>query len=535
VYICRQGESDEDALYLLEGEIETLTSGVKIRDIRTGTDDSFFPLAPGDPRPVSIRSRDHTTIFRIALSALDDIESEAAASSEALDREGPGDAQSANEVPVELVEQSAEPESVEPHASGGDWQQDLLTTKLFRRIPSANVPKILELLELVEVHAGDVIVREGTPGDYFFYIRSGLCEVTRQARANAPYVKLAEIGSGMSFGEEALVSDSPRNATVTMLTDGVLMRLSKSDFVQLIREPTLKALSYTEAQDRITEGGCWVDVRYPEDFEESGIAGSINIPPSELRDAIDTLDRAKPYICYCDTGRESAAAAFLLAEAGFNVSYLKGGLIHAINALRLAKLKTIGANQTLDVKTDVQTESDTPTDQGSAADQVPDGEADDETPAIVVDWEESDWDADDDELTIDESPLGGEEAAAPELTERAPPNTEATPEAHTFAQVPPSGDQLISEFEEFLSESNTSNDGGEQATFVQSPNFDIPSSRPMSSGNHMPSPFPIQRPPTRTRFLLPIQRRTPCAQARVTAWKPSMTTIGCRSTPMRLI
>ena len=63
-------------------------------------------------------------------------------------------------------------------------------------------------------------------------------------------------------------------------------------------------------------------------FEEYSafMAGSLNIPVFMLRLKADTLDPAKKYILYCDTGRRSSAGAFLLSERGFQAYCLKGGL-----------------------------------------------------------------------------------------------------------------------------------------------------------------------------------------------------------------
>jgi rhodanese-related sulfurtransferase len=50
------------------------------------------------------------------------------------------------------------------------------------------------------------------------------------------------------------------------------------------------------------------------------------IPPANIRLKLSTLDRDKPYIVYCDTGRRSSAAAYILVERGFDAYVLRGGL-----------------------------------------------------------------------------------------------------------------------------------------------------------------------------------------------------------------
>ena len=129
------------------------------------------------------------------------------------------------------------------------------------------------------------------------------------------------------FGEEALVSDAVRNASITMLTDGELMRLTKEDFVDLIKKPVLNEVSYVKAESLVASGATWLDVRGDEEYRETGIAGGVNIPLRLLRSKLSELDKSTRYVVYCDTGSRSSVAAFLLTQNGLEVSYLSGGLM----------------------------------------------------------------------------------------------------------------------------------------------------------------------------------------------------------------
>ena len=116
-----------------------------------------------------------------------------------------------------------------------------------QRIPPANIQAIFMRMERV-ARAGEVVIRQGAEGDYFYAIVSGKCVVTRETPLNKAGIKLAELGVGDTFGEEALISEAKRNATVTMLTDGVLMRLNKHDFRELMNEPLLQWLDVREGR-----------------------------------------------------------------------------------------------------------------------------------------------------------------------------------------------------------------------------------------------------------------------------------------------
>jgi len=208
----------------------------------------------------------------------------------------------------------------------GDWMTRLLQTECFRRIPPANIQAIFMRMEPVAYRAGDVVIRQGEPGDYFYIIREGRCLVTRATKAKPDGIRLAELGQGDSFGEEALISDKERNATVTMLAPGTLMRMSKDDFNSLLTEPLIDRLDYDSAVTLVEDGAAWLDVRLPAEFENGHIGDAINVPLFVLRMKAQKLDPSRTWILYCDTGRRSSAAAFILSDRGFDVRVLSRGL-----------------------------------------------------------------------------------------------------------------------------------------------------------------------------------------------------------------
>ena len=155
-------------------------------------------------------------------------------------------------------------------------------------------------------------------------IQSGRFQVERLV--GGADVVLAELKAGDAFGEEALVAEAKRNATVTALTDGQLLRLNRPDFIELLREPLLRRVGLDEASAKVRRGALWLDVRYPSEYQYDKLPGAINVPLAEVRNMFAVLDRTKEYIAYCQSGRRSAAAAFLFAQRGFKVWLLEGGL-----------------------------------------------------------------------------------------------------------------------------------------------------------------------------------------------------------------
>jgi len=93
-----------------------------------------------------------------------------------------------------------------------------------------------------------------------------------------------------------------------------------------MNEPLLQWVSSELARNIIAQGGRWLDVRLPSEHQNLAIDASLNVPLYLIRLKLSTLDRNKPYIVYCDTGRRSSAAAYILVERGFDAYVLRGGL-----------------------------------------------------------------------------------------------------------------------------------------------------------------------------------------------------------------
>jgi len=218
--------------------------------------------------------------------------------------------------PEQNTAKTAEVESVNDDRA---WIRKMSHIMAFKSMPPANIKYLLEKMESVQVRAGENIVQQGESGDYYYVLVDGKARVTRT-------VELATLMPGRSFGEEALLSGSQRNASVTMLEDGMVMRLDKRDFDDMLREPMLNRIAPSEARLKVAQGARWLDIRHAKEFNYSHLPGSMNIPLHELRLRIEELDQDTHYICYCRTGHRSSASAFLLVQNGFNASVLNGGV-----------------------------------------------------------------------------------------------------------------------------------------------------------------------------------------------------------------
>lgn len=301
--LLREGDTDKRTYYLVSGTLELTDRDGAVRLLRSNSDESRNPITPVLPRRYTVRAVDRVEYISVDTELLDVMLT--------WDQTG---SYEVNEL------------RSDDHGNSDDWMTTLLQTKAFHRIPPGNIQAIFMRMQQVHFNAGDVIIKQGDEGDYFYVITRGRCTVTRETPLNKEGIKLAELGVGDTFGEEALISQNRRNATVTMSTDGALMRLGKHDFTTLLNEPMVAWVDQEDARRIVAAGGKWLDVRLPSEFENYHEAGAINIPLYFIRLKLNALDTKTTYVVCCDTGRRSSAGAFVLNERGFDTRVLRGGL-----------------------------------------------------------------------------------------------------------------------------------------------------------------------------------------------------------------
>ena len=301
--LFKAGEVDRKTLYLLEGQVTLTDANGSTTAVIGGSDIAKHPLANHQPRVQTAKARIDCKITRFDSDLLDILLTWDQLSG------------------IEVNEIRTDGEGSEDV----DWMTRVLQSRAFLQIPAPNIQAMFMRMQEVPMRAGAVVIRQGDDGDYYYIIKAGKAKVIRAAKTGAE-LTLATLKDGDAFGEEALLSEAKRNATVTMATDGTLMRLAKEDFNALLKEPMLNWVTESDADALIKAGAKWLDVRLESEHANTGIKGSINIPLFMLRLKADSLDVNSRYIIYCDTGRRSSAAAFLLSERGFQVSVLKGGV-----------------------------------------------------------------------------------------------------------------------------------------------------------------------------------------------------------------
>jgi|LWDU01.1.fsa_nt_gi CRP-like cAMP-binding protein/chromosome segregation ATPase/rhodanese-related sulfurtransferase len=312
--LFEQGDDAKEFIYLVSGMISLYAGEMEMETIVTGSEAARFAIAHHIPRKVKAVTKSKVRMVRIPTYKLD------------IERQ-----QDVRQ--TYLVDEVEDP--------GGDWMTTMLQSPVFQRLPASNLQKVMMQMEEVAFKAGEVVVNQGDEADFYYIIKSGDCELIRQSTEGAQPVKLAELHSCDAFGEDALLSGNPRNVTVRMKGSGQMLRLSKANFISLVKEPVLQYVSFEEGQQKVNEGANWLDVRVAESYEEGCIDGSVNIPFFSLRMKVSELRHDQLQILVCEKGRTSEAAAFLLLKFGFNALILKGGMEGVQKAAKPTPVKAI--------------------------------------------------------------------------------------------------------------------------------------------------------------------------------------------------
>ena len=306
--IFKRGRELDFNYYLVAGEVDLINAAFECEQVVAKSTRAKLSLSAESPTLVSAVATSTVQLLRVdnrfqdlavAWSQVPAAEAKSAAKADELDA-------------LDLV--SAR---VEVQENPQDWMSGLLSSPIMRRVPPANIQQLISAFEPVTYSAGEVVIKEGARGDYFYVVDEGAVRIT--SLTGQIDVKLE---SGEYFGEEALVADVPRNASVAMVTDGKLMRLEKHGFKELVHQPTQQTLAPDEMIRR-PDKYQMLDVRMPMECRFDPVPDSLNLPLVSLRERMVDLDQERSYVVSEKAGMRSQLAAYLLCQAGYDAYLLE--------------------------------------------------------------------------------------------------------------------------------------------------------------------------------------------------------------------
>jgi len=204
---------------------------------------------------------------------------------------------------------------------------DIKTLQPFALLAPDKMNALTARLVEQKYSVGDKIINQGEQGDIYYIIKSGRVAVFKKTLEDETE-QVATLEEGQGFGEEALITNSPRSATIEAIEDTAVWALSKSDFESIMQTSFLKEVPPEEVLQSDAPVNVLLDVRMDAEYEEERIPGSLHIPLDDLRNRYSELETGKKYFVYCLLGSRSASAAFLMNSQGFNATSIKGGILN---------------------------------------------------------------------------------------------------------------------------------------------------------------------------------------------------------------
>jgi len=306
--IFKRGRELKESLYLVSGNVDLIDSQFAITSLASDDESHKVPLNGVSP----------TTVSAVAKSAVVILAVESDFSDLVLAWSESGNEEEAHEDHPEFEA-----------AEEGDWMSSLLQSPFFNKIPPGNIRQLFLRFKSQKVVADEIVVKEGERGEFFYVLEVGSAKVVDK-QGNI----LAALRPGDYFGEEALVGDTTRNATVKMITPGKLMCLEKSDFVTLLQEPVRRFINYEELVKSFSTESPYqiIDVRLPLERRFQSVPNSRNIPLSQLRKSLPNLEQSQVYVVTDDAGRRADVAAQLMNQAGYEAFILQdASMYHTSN------------------------------------------------------------------------------------------------------------------------------------------------------------------------------------------------------------
>jgi len=292
--IFKRGGHDEYSYWIVEGSIDLLDENFDVVAIHAKTGAAVAAIDNETPHTLTAVCTSDSVVFKLKSSYLELVMK----------------LQASDNYMVSNLD--------EIHESESDWMSSMLSSPLFDFVPPANIQELFSKFEEVECTKGEVVIKQGEVGDYFYVIQSGRAAVEYNTGARS--ITLAELEPGAFFGEDALISNVPRNATITMLSDGMVMRLSEDDFHSLLHAPLIEKVSLEEAHEMMEAADplTWIlDVRTKFEFQGEKMEDSINVPLLSLRKDFSKLDQESVYIARSAGDKRCELAAYILNGNGY--------------------------------------------------------------------------------------------------------------------------------------------------------------------------------------------------------------------------
>ena len=309
-FLFRKAPQADISYFLLEGEVEVRESFENRSVVEANGSQAKFPLEDLCKGGASVRAINEVVVLTLTRDAIDQLMA------------------SSDDGGLDVMLVSDSDEQLEAARFDDEYPEDLmarlLESPLMSHLSATNIQRCFIELTKVPMKAGEDVVQAGTRGEHFFILLQGEAKVITEE--NGPYKgQTFDLVPGDYFGEEALVADTIRNATVRMASNGTVGRLDRQQFDAIFKSSLVQTIDLAKARSFLSSSGIGFeifDVRFPPEFRHAHVEGAANVPVVMLRKRLRELDRNKTYLVTPEGGRRSELAVYLLRQAGLTAYLL---------------------------------------------------------------------------------------------------------------------------------------------------------------------------------------------------------------------
>jgi hypothetical protein len=288
--LFKRFSNDPDSHWLLTGQLNLVNDAFENRAFTESDSQTYGAVDDFQPHTVSAVCEAPCAVFTLSKTVQSEIET--------------------------LLEAAAS--TAENSLSIGNWMERLLSTPLFEFIPPTNIQELFKRFKTRQVTSGEIIIKQGEPGDYFYMIKTG--SVSVHVEMNGKVNQVAKLTAGQSFGQDALVSDLPRNATIMATAPCELGMLTEADFEDLLLSPVIEVITPAEIEEAVRVQGTRVQILnlyQPDDLQPEAAAEELAIPFMALRNHIREFSKEIVYVVRGPASPKiNLLGAYLLNEAG---------------------------------------------------------------------------------------------------------------------------------------------------------------------------------------------------------------------------
>lgn len=134
------------------------------------------------------------------------------------------------------------------------YEEFLKKVPIFETMETYERSKLADAFQEKKVAAGEMIIKEGEPGNELFLLQEGSAIATKTLAAGQEPQKVMEYKVGDYFGERALIKDEPRAANVVAQTDCVLVAMDRHSVKRMLGPLEDMLKRNFEIYERYTKG-----------------------------------------------------------------------------------------------------------------------------------------------------------------------------------------------------------------------------------------------------------------------------------------